>query len=994
MTTEQQERSSKKTTVRNLATELNIGHDTLIEFLQKKGFANVKSIMSKVEDDALEVVMKHFGKEKDITEKRQKKVAAFKERRSKTKDEVGDAEPAKVEAKPTEATPAPVLPEPIQEIPTPVAEPAVVAPEEIPAPTFEAVPDPAPVEEPAPQPEAPQPIVAEEPAAVEAPQEISPVAVSAPAPVEEPVAAVAAEPESQAPVAEQPAVEVAPEAVTAEASTDTLEDSDDAKGDDADDAGDSLDANGQRKRRRKRKTTVIATGDPTDLRVTLPGLKIKGKIDLSIVTPKQKESGNAQPQPKPKLEKFSNKVQGLVAKHRPDGAPKPAGEDGATTTGTEELNLKKRTKGGSRDRSVDAKDVQNAVRRTLAGIDEGSSFSGRAKARKARRRERAEVEERKVQEQMERDQTVIKATEFLTANELANLMNVDVGQIISKCIALGLMVSINQRLDKDTIQLVADEFGYTVEFQDQFTTDLLEDTPDEPEDLVQRPPVVTIMGHVDHGKTSLLDYIRKANVVAGESGGITQHIGAYEVTLPDGRQISFLDTPGHEAFTAMRARGAQVTDIVVLVIAADDNVMPQTWEAIAHAQAANVPIIIALNKADRPEANPDRLRQQLADRNVLVEEWGGKYGSIELSAKTGMNVDKLLERILLESELLELKANPKRAARGVVIEAEVDRGRGVQATILVQKGTLRMGDPFIAGIFSGRVRAMFDERGNRVEEAPPSTPVQLIGFDGSPQAGDQFIVLSSDSEAKEIAAKRQQLKREQDFKQVKFITLDEISEQIKQGGVQQLRIILKGDVDGSVEALADSLLRLSTPEVKVEIVHRAVGAITENDVSLAAASGAIILGFHVRPNLDARKLAATEHVEIRLYNVIYDCINEVRDALEGLLAPEQKEEVTATVEVRDTFKVPKVGTIGGCYVVDGKITRSSKVRLLRDGIEIFNGGMASLKRFKDDVREVDAGYECGIGLENFNDLKTGDIIESYRIVEIKRKLEKAAAPQR
>jgi translation initiation factor IF-2 len=621
-------------------------------------------------------------------------------------------------------------------------------------------------------------------------------------------------------------------------------------------------------------------------------------------------------------------------------------------------------------------------------MDEGSAFTGRAKARKLRRRERAELEEQRVAEETERDRTVIKATEFLTANELANLMGVDVGDIISKCIGLGLMVSINQRLEKDTIQLVADEFGYTVDFQTELITDTLEDVEDAPETLKPRPPVVTIMGHVDHGKTSLLDYIRKANVVAGESGGITQHIGAYEVTLPTGRQISFLDTPGHEAFTAMRARGAQVTDVAIIVIAADDSVMPQTWEAISHAQAASVPIIFAFNKTDRQDANPERLRQQLADRNVLVEEWGGKYGTVELSARTGKGVDQLLERIVLEADLLDLKANPDREARGVIIEAEVDKGRGIQATVLVQKGTLRMGDAFIAGIWSGRVRAMFDERGNRVEVAPPSTPVQILGFDGIPQAGDQFIALSSDSDAKEISNRRQQLKREQDFKQVKFITLDDISAQIKIGGVQHLRLILKGDVDGSVEALADSLLRLSTEEVKVEIVHRAVGAISENDIRLAAASGAIILGFHVRPNLDARRLAALEHVEIRLYSVIYDTINDVRDALEGLLTPEEKEEVTATVEVRETFKVPKVGTIAGCHVLDGTIARNNTVRLLRDGVEVYNGTLASLKRFKDDVREVAAGYECGMSLENFNDVKVGDIIEAYKVVEIKRKLER------
>lgn len=940
MTTTETEQSTsasaaKKITVRTLATDINVSHETLIEFLHKKGFTNVKSIMSKVEPEALDVVMKHFGKEKDVTEKRQKKVAAFKERRAKTRE---DFEPE------AEATPATAAA-------TPAAVPATPPPPAAPP--------------------APAPIVAQEPVEV-------PVSQPEPADLPEPdfagAASVPVEVTPEAPVmAEESVQEVESEREAATAAAATVE-ATSAEADAKLTGGtETHDEHGRHRRRRK---TVIATGDPTDLRVTLPGLKIKGKIELE---PK-KES---QPQLRTKNQAYGTKVAGLVHKH--DKVPGAKKEDGTT----DEV---KKPRTGGRGRNVDAKEVQNTVRRTLAGIDEGSSFRGRARARKQRRADRAEVEERRVAEEQERDATVIRATEFLSANELANLMNVDVGQIITKCIGLGLMVSINQRLDKDTIQLVADEFGYTVEFQDEFTTDELEDIPDEPETLKPRPPVVTIMGHVDHGKTSLLDYIRRANVVAGESGGITQHIGAYEVTTTEGKHITFLDTPGHEAFTAMRARGAQVTDIVVLVVAADDSVMPQTWEAISHAQAANVPIIIALNKVDRPEANPDRIRQQLADRNILVESWGGKYGAIELSAKTGVNVDKLLERISLEAELLDLKANPDRHGRGVIIEAEVDKGRGIQVTILVQKGTLRLGDPFLAGIYSGRVRAMFDERGNKKEIADPSTPVQILGFDGIPQAGDDFIVLESDSAAKEISSRRQQLKREQDFKQVHFVTLDEISAQIRQGGVQHLRLILKGDVDGSVEALADSLLRLSTPEVQVEMVHRAVGAISENDVSLAAASGAIILGFHVRPNLDARKLATSERVEIRLYSVIYDCINDVRDALEGLLTPEEKEEVTATVEVRETFKVPRVGTIAGCYVLDGKLQRNNHVRLLRDGVEVFNGTLASLKRFKDDVREVDSGYECGIGLENYNDVKVGDIIEAYKVVEVKRKLERAPAP--
>ncbi len=909
--------AAKKITVRTLATEINVSHDTLIEFLQKKGFTSVKSIMSKIEPDALDAVMKQFGKEKDVAQKRQKKVAAFKEKRAKTQEDYLDDHPDQR------------------------------------APSDHHAPEERPVEVPIPA----APVVAP---VIEAPippvGEIEPIETAVAHSEPEPPVIAAEEVPAATETLEITEPEIHPEPIAEvpkEVST----------------TGTEIDPKHGLRKKHKRKT-VVATGEPVDLRVALPGLKIKGKIDLAPLSapeirPKQTEG------------KLRTRIQGLVAKH--DHVKKP---------GEAELELKPRR---GKDKNVDVRDVKDAVRRTLAGIEETSSTARRAKSRRLRRSERAEETERRSAETVERERVIIRATEFLTANELANLMNVSVGEVISKCIALGLMVSINQRLEKDTITLVADEFGFAVEFQEEFTTDALQDTPDDPLTLISRAPVVTIMGHVDHGKTSLLDYIRKANVVAGESGGITQHIGAYEVTAPGRRPITFLDTPGHEAFTAMRARGAQVTDIAVIVVAADDSVMPQTWEAIAHAQAASVPIIFALNKIDRSEANADRIRQQLADRNILVEDWGGKYGAVEVSARSGKNVDALLDRIALEAEILDLKANPDRVARGVIIEAEVDRGRGIQATVLVQKGTLRLGDPFLAGVYSGRVRAMFDERGHKVDVAGPSAPVQILGFDGIPAAGDQFIVLASDSEAKDISSRRQQLKREQDFKQVRFITLDDISAQIKQGGIQHLRLILKGDVDGSVEALADSLLRLSTPEVKVEMVHRAVGAITENDVQLAAASGAIVLGFHVHPNLAARKLAAVERVEIRLYSVIYDCINEVRDALEGLLAPEEKEEVTATIEVRDIFKVPKAGTIAGCYVVDGKIARNNKVRLLRDGIEVYSGGISSLRRFKDDAREVESGYECGIGLENFNDVKAGDIIEGFKIVEIKRKLGATAA---
>ena len=541
-------------------------------------------------------------------------------------------------------------------------------------------------------------------------------------------------------------------------------------------------------------------------------------------------------------------------------------------------------------------------------------------------------------------------------------------------------------MDKDTITLVADEFGLQIEFEQEFGSEELVDMEDDPKSLKWRPPVVTIMGHVDHGKTSLLDHIRSANVVAGEAGGITQHIGAYEVTLAAGKQITFLDTPGHEAFTAMRARGAQVTDIVVLVVAADDSVMPQTVEAINHAQAANVPIIIAMNKIDKADANPERIRQQLSEKGVLVEEWGGKYQSVELSARTGKNVEQLLEKILLEADVLDLKANPHRVARGIVIESELDKGKGIVATVLVQKGTLRAGDSFVCGVWSGRVRAMFDERGNRIEAAKPSQPVQVIGYDGIPQAGDAFVVLDDERKARDISTKRQQLKREQDFRQRRMITLDDISKQIKEGQVKDLPIVVKGDVDGSVEALADSLMRLSTQEVKVQVIHKGVGAISESDVLLAAASNAVVVGFHVRPNMNARRLAESENVDIRLYSIIYDAINEVRSALEGMLAPSLSEEVLATVEIRETFKVSKVGTIAGCFVKEGKISRGNKVRLVRDGLVVYEGGIASLKRFKDDVRDVEQGFECGLAIDGFNDIKVGDIVEAFKTVETKRKL--------
>ena len=713
------------------------------------------------------------------------------------------------------------------------------------------------------------------------------------------------------------------------------------------------------------------------------GLKVVGKIDLSE-DKKPRPIGKKAPIEKTtsdsKPSTTSSSAEAIKKKKRPKTKKKTTSTE-VTPEETPTAKKRKRVK----KFEIDEKDVKAAIKKTMLSMDD-TVVTNRASTRKKKRRER-EAEEERLQELKSLDQKIIRVNEFIAVSELANLMEVPVGDVISKCISLGLMVSINQRLDVENITLVADEFGFEVEFQKEYTADILEDIIDDEASLETRSAVVTIMGHVDHGKTSLLDYIRRTNVVAGESGGITQHIGAYRVDVGGEKQITFLDTPGHEAFTAMRARGAQLTDIVVLVVAADDAVMPQTVEALNHAQAAGVPIIIAINKIDKPGANPEKIKQQMADRNVLVEDWGGKYQCVHLSAKTGLNVDLLLEKIILEADLLDLKANPNRFTRGAVVEAELDKGRGVTGTILVQKGTLKIGDPFVAGIHHGKVRAMFDERGNKVKEAPPSTPVLVLGFEGAPQAGDTFIVLESEREAREISLKRQQLKRQQDQKQVHHITLDEIAKQISIGGVKELALIVKGDVDGSVEALADSLMKLSNEEVKVRVIHKGVGGISESDVLLAAASNAIIIGFHVRPNINARKLAENQKVDIRLYSVIYNAISEVKSALEGLLSPLVSEEVTATVEIRDIFKVPKSGTVAGCYVLDGKITRNNRIRLIRDGIVVHEGSIGNLRRFKDDVREVDAGYECGLNVENFNDIKVGDIIEAFKLVETKKTLE-------
>jgi len=669
----------------------------------------------------------------------------------------------------------------------------------------------------------------------------------------------------------------------------------------------------------------------------------------------------------------------------------PAGGGGGTHGGGNRPDFRNRNapqNTGPKEEPTE-KDIQDQIKATLArlsGAGKSGKFAQRAKFRRQKRDDVAATAEELAMEQ-ELQSKVLKVTEFVTANELASMMDVSVTQIISTCMSLGMFVSINQRLDAETLSIVADEFGYQVEFVKPQDEEANLEEPDEPEDLIPRAPIVTIMGHVDHGKTSLLDFIRKTNVIGGEAGGITQHIGAYEVTLPDDKgKITFLDTPGHEAFTAMRARGAQVTDIVIIVIAADDSVMPQTREAINHAQAAGAPIIFAFNKIDKPGANADKVREQLSAMNILVEEWGGKYQSQEISAKTGLNVELLLEKVLLEAELLELKANPNKRAVGTVIEAALDKGRGIVTTILVQAGTLKVGDPILAGCYSGRVKALTNERGMRVDKAGPSTPVQVLGMQGAPTAGDKFNVLDSEVEAREIANKRLQLQREQGLRTQKHITLDEIGRRLAVGNFKELNIIVKGDVDGSIEALSDSLLKLSTEQIQVNIISKAVGQISESDVLLASASDAIIIGFQVRPSSGARKLAEHEQIDIRLYSIIYDAINEIKAAMEGMLAPTFEEKIVANVEIRETFKISKVGTIAGCMVLDGKITRNSKIRIIREGVVIYTGELASLKRFKDDVKEVNAGYECGLNIHNFNNIEVGDIVEAYENVEVKRKL--------
>ena len=731
----------------------------------------------------------------------------------------------------------------------------------------------------------------------------------------------------------------------------------------------------------------------------LAGPKVMGKVDLSkFETPKKKgkreriKPGQSQKVDVTKINASNNQSKGGNGGGKNGGGFGKDGRRNDSNGGGKGRNRgKDRFKPAMTEAETEEmqKEIQKQIKETYARMNEGKGKNNfGAKHRKEKREAAADRLQEEIQQQ-ELDKKVLKVTEFVTVNDLATLMNnTPVTKVIAACMSLGLMVSINQRLDAETLVLVAEEFGYEVEFVTANLTEEInsEEETDKPEDLVPRPPVITVMGHVDHGKTSLLDYIRKANVIAGEAGGITQHIGAYNVKLPSGRRITFLDTPGHEAFTAMRARGAKMTDLAIIIIAADDAIMPQTVEAISHAQAAGVPMVFAINKIDKPGANPDKIREQLSNMNILVEDWGGKYQCQEISAKKGINVDLLLDKVLLEADMLDLKANPNRRATGAVIESSLDKGRGYLATVLVQNGTMRVGDVMLSGCYTGRVKAMFNERGQKVDEAGPSTPVSVLGLNGAPTAGETFNIMADEREAKEIANKREQLIRIQGIKTQKHMTLEEIGRRIAIGNFKELNVIVKGDVDGSVEALSDSLIKLSTEEVRVNVIHKAVGAISESDVLLAAASDAVIIGFQVRPSTGARKLAEKEEIEIRLYSVIYDAINEVKDGIEGMLAPEEKEEITATAEVLETFKISKVGTIAGAIVREGKLQRTSKIRVIRDGIVVYTGELGSLKRFKDDVKEVVSGQDCGLNILNYNDIKVGDIVEAYQVVEVKRTL--------
>lgn len=994
-----------------LTRQFNVGLQTLVDFLNGKG-ANVEmNPNAKVSDEYIPDLEKAFGgdaKAKEDSERVQIKIKEIIEKGTKKKDD-DEEEPASgtviirgagngsfAKAEEAEAPAEEVKAEP-EVKPEEEAAPAKVAePEAVPEQKPKPMPEPEPVQE-------PEPVMKEEIKVEEKPViEEKPVAEPEPA---APVAATLAVTEEKP---EKPSVPTpAEEAHSGQAKKSDIKKSDRAPKE----FNPKVDKAKLKAEHKLQK--AASSSDEEDTTASTGGLKIVGKVDLSQFEPKKNKKreriakGGSQKVDVNKIDNDDNRKDGNKKNRQGGNNGQNNGQNGkkdfrqgGNNNGQQQGGGKNRRKDRNNDRFKPAmteaeqeemqKEIQKQVKETYARMNDSKSKNNfGAKHRKEKR----ELASQKLQEEMAQEaaeKKILKVTEFVTVNDLATLMNnTPVNKVIEACFSLGLMVSINQRLDAEALVLVAEEFGYKVEFVTADIQNEINQETDEPEneaDLVTRPPIITVMGHVDHGKTSLLDYIRQTNVIAGEAGGITQHIGAYNVVLHDGRKITFLDTPGHEAFTAMRARGAQLTDLAIIIIAADDAVMPQTVEAINHAQAAGVPMVFAINKIDKPGAQPEKIRQQLAQMNILVEDWGGKYQCQEISAKKGLNVDKLLEKVLLETDLMDLKANPKRLGVGTVIESSLDKGRGYLATILVQDGTVHTGDMMLSGCYYGRVKAMFNERGQKVETAGPSTPVSILGLNGAPSAGDKFNIMNDEKEAKAIANKREQLIRIQGIKTQKHMTLEEIGRRIAIGNFKELNIIVKGDVDGSVEALSDSLIKLSTEEVRVNVIHKSVGAISESDVMLATASDAIIIGFQVRPSADARNLAEKEGIEIRLYSIIYDAINEVTDGIEGMLEPEKKEEVTATAEVKQTFHISKVGTIAGCLIKDGKMQAKSKVRLIRDGIVVYTGELSSLKRGKDDAKEVIAGMECGIGIDKYNDVKPGDVIEAFQIVEIKRTL--------
>ena len=994
-----------RTKISKIAKDLNISLSTAVEFLRKKDITVDDNPNARVEDDVVDILVKEFKSDQDLKTKSEK----FSNERQQQREKARPAKPAEPEeirltseinkprilgkieldskgnptsSKIVEPAPAPA--------PAPVAAPApapATAPEVKPAPVPEKpaeTPAPAPVAETQP---AEQPAVKPEPAK---PAPAAPVKAEAPAAPAKPAApaqapAPRAEKPAPAPVKETPAPAAAPAPAPAKEAP----------------APESKPAEPE----------VFTLGIPKDR----PTINVVGKIDLSAINqttrPKKKtkeerrnerlaKAREGQGQGGNNAERQKRKRIGSKEKVDIEKTAREQGGNGGNNRGGNNRNGQGRGNnngnGGGRNRGnnrpqaghteVNEEDVQKQVKEVLARLTSKDKGQKRGVKWRKEKREAIAEREREAAAAEAAESKVLKLTEFVTANDLASMMDVPINKVIGTCMNLGVMVSINQRLDAETINIVAEEFGFKTEFVSAEVVEAIAQVEDSEEDLEPRPPIVTVMGHVDHGKTSLLDYIRKANVIAGEAGGITQHIGAYNVRLADGRHITFLDTPGHEAFTAMRARGAKVTDLCIIIVAADDDVMPQTVEAINHASAAGVPIVFAINKIDKPAANPDKIKEELAGMNYLVEEWGGKYQSQDISAKKGIGVEDLLDKVLLEAEMLELKANPNRNATGSIIESSLDKGRGYVATVLVQNGTLRQGDIILAGTHFGKIKAMFNERNQRIKEAGPAEPALILGLDGAPTAGDTFTVMDSEQEAREIATKRQQLQRELGLRTSKRLTLDDIARRQALGSFQELNIIVKGDVDGSIEALSDSLIKLSTPEVQVNVLHKAVGEISESDVTLAAASDAIIIGFQVRPSQAARREAEREGVEIRLYSVIYQAIEEVKDAMAGMLAPEVKEEITGTAEVLETYKISKVGTIAGALVREGKIKRTNKVRLIRDGIVRYTGELGSLKRFKDDAKEVVAGLECGLSIQGYNDIQVGDLIEGFEEVEVARAL--------